>query len=1042
MNERLPALVWRRISLYTLFCLFLPGILLAQNRTVSGVVSDAKGQTLPGVNVIVKGTNTGATSDVEGRYKVAVTSDEAVLQFSYVGYTGQEVSVGNQTAINITLVEDNKTLNEVIVVGYGAQKRTDLTGAVSTITAKDIARLPVAGIDQALQGKSSGVRVTQSTGAPGEGVAVRIRGVGTVNDNSPLFIIDGIPTKDAFSVLNPADIESMSVLKDASSAAIYGSRAANGVIVVTTRRGASGAPRISFNAYGGVQTHGRLIPMANTAQYVSIFNEAVVNDNADFTDPALFRRPITPDIAASLPNTNWQEEIFRPAPIQNYQLQFSGGTKQSHYLISGNYFNQQGIILNSGYERYALRTSVDTDIGGKVRVGTNINLTYSNRKIVGSSGDGFGGNGGSIVRYALFRAPATPVYNPDGTFFDLPTRTDLFGDGYNPVGLATKADNTQTQYRLFGDVFGEWTINRNLTFRTNGGIDLNILNDKRFNENWGTNGRINSPATLSNAISPISTLTWNNTLTYSRKFGGVHDVTVLAGTEAIRNVSRTVGGSDRNFIDQDPSLRYLGRGVDPTGRNSTEADQRWALFSLFGRVNYAYKDKYLASVNVRRDGSSRFSPANRYANFFSGSVGWNIDQEAFFQPIASTVSLMKLRASIGQLGNQDIGNYPFASLIGSGFNYPFGSPQAQQPGYTVVSRGNSNVKWEASTQTDIGLDMAFFKNKLQLTLDVFQKTTSDILIPVPVPRSGGTTASAPYVNAGRVENKGLEIDLIYRDKKGDFTYDVTANASFIRNRVVSLSDGRPIPGGRIDNGVFATLTEPGHPIGSFYLLTQAGIFQNEAQLFTSANQGNGIKPGDVRYADLNGDGLITSADRSHVGSPIPTLTYGLTANVYWKGFDLSAFFQGVTGNSIYYQVATDIEGFYRAFNITQRVVDGHWTGEGTSNSQPRVSWRGSANNKLPSTRFLEDGSYTRLKNLQLGYTLPGNILKRFGASNLRIYVGGQNLLTFTKYPGLDPEQQSSDNLNTEQFRGDVAVGIDWGTYPSAKTYTVGLNVNF
>ncbi|QDK81554.1 TonB-dependent receptor [Spirosoma sp. KCTC 42546] len=1009
------------------------------DKVVTGTVLDEKSQPIPGVNLVVKGTQTGTTTDAQGNFRITVADDQAVILFSSVGYLGQEVAVGNRTTLTVTLQDDNKSLSEVVVVGYGSQKKSDLTGAVSTITAKDISRLPVAGIDQALQGKSSGVRVTQSTGAPGEGVAVRIRGVGTINDNSPLFIIDGVPTKDAFSVLNPADIESMSVLKDASSAAIYGARAANGVIVVTTKRGKSGAPRVTFNAYTGIQQHGRLIPMANSQEYINIYNEAATNDNASITNPSLQRQLIPSTLQVA--DTDWQKAIFRTAPIQNYQLSVSGGTDKSHYLLSANYFDQQGIILNSSYKRYALRASIDTEIARKVKIGTNLNITYSQRSIVGSSGDGYGGNGGSIVRYALFRTPAIPVYDQNGDYADLPQFPAFFGDGYNPVGLAQKQDNKEQQYRVFGDIFGEWQILKGLRFRTDAGLDLNIVNRKTYNENWGTNNRINSPSTLVNRFSPASTITWNNTLNYDITIGENHQITALAGTEAIHSVSRDVGGSDRNFIDQVSNLRYLGQGADITGRQSFESDSRWSLFSLFGRVNYAFRDKYLASVNVRRDGSSRFSPTNRYANFFSGSAGWNIDREEFFQPLSRTISLLKLRASIGQLGNQDIGNYPYASLVGSGYNYVFGASPQTVAGYAVVTRGNSNVKWESSTQTDVGLEMGFLQNKLQITADYFIKRTSDILVPIPVPKSGGS-AAAPYVNAGQVENRGLELDLIFRYKKGAFSYDISANASFIHNKVLSLSEGRPIPGGRIDNGVFGTLTEPGYPIGSFYLLQQDGIFQNEGQIFTSAFQGNNIKPGDVRFKDMNGDGLINQLDRSHVGSPIPTLTYGLTANLQWKNFDLSAFFQGVSGNKIYYQVATDIEGFYRAFNVTQRVVDDHWHGEGTSNTQPRVSWSGSANNKQPSTRFLEDGAYTRLKNLQLGYTLPSTLTKKLGSSTIRVYVSGQNLLTFTKYPGLDPEQQSSDNVNNEQFKGDVAVGIDWGTYPSAKTYTVGLNVSF
>ncbi|MEZ0610001.1 SusC/RagA family TonB-linked outer membrane protein [Fibrella sp. WM1] len=1045
MNEDVPCRRLDRRFFVILFSLLLycPS-LWAQSgdRTVSGIVRDEKGQGIPGVNVVVKGSQRGTSTDVDGKYRISIADGQnTTLQFSYIGYVSQEVAVTTQSTIDVQLKEEAQSLTEVVVVGYGAQKKSDLTGAVSTVSAKEISRLPLVGVDQALQGKSPGVRVTQNTGAPGEGVSVRIRGTGSINDNNPLYIVDGIPTKDAFSILTPSDIESITILKDASSSAIYGARAANGVVLITTKKGATGSARISFNAYTGLQQHGRLIPMANTDEYVRIYNEAANNDNAEFTNPSLFRKLITPEIQATLPNTDWQKEIFRVAPINNYQMSFSGGTASSRYLISGAYFDQQGIVLNSGYRRYSLKANIDADIAGFIKIGTNLNLTYGERDIIPSSGDGYGGNGGSVVRYALFRTPAIPVYDPTtGDFSDLPARPDLFGDGYNPVGLALKQDNKERQYRAFGNLYGQFQLTKSLIFRTDGGLDLGILNRKRFNENWGTNGRINSPATLTENIGTSTNLTWNNTLNYLKQVGS-HDFSVLVGTEAIRNVGRDLTGSDRSFIDQDPNLRYLGRGADPTGRNSYGGDSRWKLFSLFGRVNYNYKGKYLASANFRRDGSSRFPADNRYANFYSGSVGWNIDQEDFFRALQPTMSILKLRASIGQLGNQEIGNYPYASIVTQGFNYPFGEGPAQQPGYTVTSRGNTNVKWETSTQTDVGLDMGFFNNRLQATIDYFLKQTSDILLPVPVPRSGGT-AGAPYVNAGRVQNQGIELELTYRNRVRELNYDINANVSYIKNKVLSLGNGQPIPGGRIDNGVFATLTEQGYPIGSFYLLAQDGIFQNQADIFTSAFQGNDIRPGDVKFRDLNGDGVINQLDRSHVGSPIPPLVYGATANLQWRNIDLSVFVQGVSGNQVYYQVATDIEGFYRSFNITKRVVDEHWTGEGTSNTQPRVSWRGATNNKLPSTRFLEDGSFTRLKNVQIGYSLPASLVRKWRMAGARIYVSGQNLLTFTKYPGMDPEQQSSDNLNNEQFRGDVAVGIDWGTYPISRIYTLGINVNF
>jgi TonB-linked SusC/RagA family outer membrane protein len=584
-------------------------------------------------------------------------------------------------------------------------------------------------------------------------------------------------------------------------------------------------------------------------------------------------------------------------------------------------------------------------------------------------------------------------------------------------------------------------ILKELKFKSDGGLNFDVVNQKRFNENWGTNLRINSPSTLNNTIILNSTVNFNNTLTYSKVIDEKHDLTVLAGTEAIKSVSRPMGATDYNFIDQIDNLRYLGQGLNIQSRGVFENDNRWALFSLFGRATYSYQGKYLASANVRRDGSSRFSAANRYGTFYSGSVGWNIDKEPFMASLAKTISLLKVRASIGQLGNQDIGNYPWASLVASGYNYPFGTVQSPVSGYAIVSRGNSNVKWESSTQADIGLEIGLWNDKLVLVTDYFNKRTSDMLIPIPVPKTGGS-AAAPYVNAGKVENKGFEAELTYKDRAGDVFFNISGNVTFIKNKILSLTNGRPIPGGRIDNGVFATRTEEGHPIGSFFLYEMEGIFQNEGDIFTHAYQGNNIRPGDVKYKDIDGDGLITEKDRTHVGSAIPKATFGLNTNFEYKNFDLSLFFQSAVGNKIYYQVATDIEGFYRAFNVTQRVYDNRWKGEGTSNTQPRVSWMGSSNNKLPSTRFLADGSYVRMKNVQLGYSIKEDAAKKLGFRSARIYISAQNLLTLTRYPGMDPEMATSDNTRNEQFGGDVAAGIDWGTYPSARIYSLGVNLNF
>ncbi|MEO6166367.1 MAG: TonB-dependent receptor [Chitinophagales bacterium] len=1016
---------------------------VAQSGSLTGKVVDNKGAPVSYATVVLEGTQYGANTDDDGLYLISsVTAGSYTLKVSYVGYVDfrQPVEVNDAAqTINVKMEADYKALNEVVVVGYSTEKRSNISGAVSIVDVEGLAKLPVGNVDQALQGKVSGVRITQSTGQPGEGVAVRIRGVGTINDNNPLFIIDGIPTKDGINYLSANDIESITVLKDAASAAIYGARAANGVVVITTKGGKKGEPKVSYSGYAGFQTHGHLPEMTNTAEYVELYNEAVVNDNKDITNEVLKRKPIPEGLAMA--DTDWLDAIFQNGMIQSHQLSINGGNEKTLYYVSGNYFKQDGIILNSWYERYSMRAKLNIALSDKLSFGNNLNVSYSNRNIVGSSGDGYGGNGGSVVRYALFRTPAIPIFNEDGSYSDLPEYPEFFGDGYNPVALAEYTDNKEKQYRTFGDVFLEYKILKDLTFKTNAGLDLIITDARRFDRNYGTNLRVNSPNRLSVSTANNVNIIWNNTFRYNKVFGGVHNVVAIAGTEAISNNNTIHGGTDHNFPEQIDNLIYLGNGLNTTSQTVFEGQQQWRLFSLFGNVNYSYNDRYLLSGNVRRDGSSRFSEANRYGTFFSGSGGWNLHNEKWIQDRMPSVSKLRLRASWGQLGNQDIGNYPSASIIGQGYNYVFGNPPVSNSGYTISTRGNENVKWEASTQTDFGVDVGILQDKLTLTVDYFIKVTSDMLIPIPLPLIGGS-ATTPYANAGKVENKGFEFELNYRNNEGRLKYDFNANLSTLKNEVLELSDGAPIPGGRIDNGVYATLTTVGQPIGSFYMLEMEGIFQNDADIFGHAYQGSYIRPGDVKFKDQNADGVIDQNDRTFLGSAIPKIIYGVTANLQYGNFDLSIFFQGASGNKLYLQVNQDIEGFYRAFNLTQNVYDNHWTGEGTSNEEPRVSWLGSSNNKTPSSRFLEDGSYLRLKNLQIGYNVPQKALDKIHIRGLRIYVTSENLFTITKYTGLDPEMHTSDNLNSETYKGDIAAGIDWGTYPSARSYIAGVNINF
>jgi len=1027
----------KQISFLLVVLFWCPLLLPGQNSDpveVSGRVTDVEGMGIPGVTVIVKGTTIGITTDFDGTYRFTLPRDvdTPVLAFSFMGYISREVEIGRQQIIDIVLEEDIRLLDEFVVIGYGIQRKVDLTGAVSSIDSEALRMLPVGGADQALQGRASGVNITHSTGMPGEGVSVRIRGVGSINSsNDPLYIVDGVPTTDALRTLSPNDIESISILKDAASAAIYGARANNGVILITTRQGKSGEPRLEFSTQMGFQQHGGLTPMTNRDQYIEMYNEAANNDNAFVTNPVLIRKLIDDELAASVPDTDHMEAIFRRGAILNHNISVSGGTDDLTYIVSGNMFEQEGIIIGSSYERYSGRMSLNSKINERIRIGSNINMSRSDNDIIGSSGDGFGGNGGSVVRYALFRTPPIPIYDDDGTFVDLPTHPGFFGDGYNPVGLANKMNNNNRENRIFGDFNTQIEILSNLHFSGTYGLDRTDFFRRRFNENWGTNDRINNPNSLEINNGYYQSASASNVLSFNESFGDTHVFSAIIGTEAIRNNGYADATTERNFPDQSDKLVFLGNGLGTI----TASESKWAstLLSLFGRVNYTYADKYLVSATLRRDGSSRFSQDNRWGTFYSISGAWRIDRENFMID-NDFLDMLKIRAGYGAIGNQEVGNYAYSDQIAPNYNYPFGNSMAT--GYAISLLGNRDLHWETSTQLDIGLDIAILQSRLFVVIDYFRKITADMLVEEPIPPSAGYARPA-WVNNGEILNEGFEVELAYQDRFGALGIEFSGNFAYLHNEVLSLI--APIGGGRIDHGVFATQTQVGFPIGSFFLYVMDGVFQNELDVVTSANQGSNIRPGDVRYVDQNGDGIIDHNDRVHVGSAIPKYTTGFQISANYRSFDFGLFWHGAFGHHIYYQVATDIEGFYRPFNLTMRYYDERWTGEGTSNTQPRASWSAKGNNTKPSTRFLEDASFLRLKNLQIGYTLPDRLTQRLRLKQARVYFIAHNLLTFTKYPGLDPEMTTSDNSKGE---GDLAAGIDWGTYPLAKSFNLGLTISF
>ncbi len=1020
-------------KLLFMMCLMLASWSVSAQQRVTGKVIDETGMDVIGASVFIQNTTIGTITDYEGNYAFSAPDSlqDANLVISFIGYATQIIPMGGKTRIDVSLELDNKQLEEVIVVGYSTQTKSDVTGALASVKGKDLNALPVAGIDQALQGRAPGVNISQVTGAPGEGVSVRIRGIGSLNSsNDPLYVVDGVPTREVLNILSPQDIEEITILKDASAAALYGSRANNGVVLITTKKGSKDRSMITINSQVGVQTHGKLTEMTNRDQYIEMYNEAANNDNAFVSDDLFKRALITDEIATGLPDENHLEAIFRTAVMQNYGITASGGNDKTQYLLSMTYFDQEGIIIGSDYDRLSGRINLNTKMNDWFTTGLNLNVSRSHRSIIGSSGDGAGGNGGSIVRYAFFRTPAIPIYDENGDYVDLPQYPGMFGDGYNPVGLANYSDNNRTTDRYFGKVFGIVRFAENLRLTSNFGFDSEDGLQRRFDRNWGSNDRINNPNRLN--VQNNSAVSWtnNNVLQFDKKLDS-HRFSVLVGSEAIKTEGYFSSQTGRDFPDQDPNLVYLGNGMGEPA--VSEGRYAFTLLSFFGKVDYDFNDKYQFSASVRRDGSSRFASENKWGTFYAVSGGWNLHKEAFLENV-DLISQLKLRVGYGEIGNQEIGNYAYSDLISPNYNYPF-TGTSYNDGYAVTQLGNNQVKWESSNQFNTGVDFEMKQGVLYGSVDYYYKLTTDMLVKAPNPASAGY-ASAAWVNNGEILNEGIELLLGFRKTYNDFSFNISGNGAYLHNEVLSM-DGF-ISGGAIGSN-YTTRTEEGHSIGSFYMYEMEGIFQNQLDISTSAYQGSNIRPGDVKYKDQNGDNYIDEKDRTHVGSPIPKFTAGLNLSANYKNFDASIFFQGAYGFDIYNVAFHDIEGFYRPFNLTKAYYDNRWTGEGTSNEYPRASWSGSNNNTRISTRFLRDGSYTRLKNVQVGYNFPQATLDKLHLTRLRVYVSAQNLLTFTKYYGLDPEMTTSDNATSD---GDMARSIDWGTYPSARSYNIGVNLSF
>ncbi len=1000
--------------------------ILNPDLTISGTVTEENGTPLPGVNVLVKGTTFGTVTDANGNFSVTIPPGESILVFSFIGFLSQEVSVNGRTNLSVTLIGDLKTLSEVVVVGYGTQDKKDVTGSISSIKGKEFENLPVSSTQQALQGRTAGVNIVRSGGEPGNSGAIRIRGVGTVNDANPLIIIDGVPSDGPLIDVNPNDIESVEVLKDASASAIYGTRAANGVVIVTTKRGKFGQGlKMSVNGYSGISNRIKSIDVLDAPTLAMLKQERYSNDN-------LAIDPIWQDPQYQTQKTDWQNEVLGQGTVNNLDLSISGGGEKSTFALSGGVYNEQGMIKNSYFKRYSFRINSDHKITDKFKIGQSLQITNQTGTVPNtlSAQDG-------LVWSAIRFHPGLPVKYADGSYSSSQINPQ-FGDINNPIFTIDTQDKHQSRARMLGSINGDLEILKGLHAKANVAIDAGFYDYHEFNIRAldQTRTTVNNSRTVSSSKS--YSILQEYFLTYNKQLGN-HDIGLVAGYSQQTFNYSDMGAQKKDLPSEEPSQRYLN--ASGTITNAWEGRSYDALQSYFGRGTYSYDNKYLATFTFRADASSKFAPNNRWGYFPAFSLGWRVSEESFFQSLTNIFSNLKLTGGYGELGNSNIPRLQYLSLIGGGYRYSFGGNQTL--GSAQSSIGNSNIAWERAVMTNFGLEAGLLENQVLVTLGYFNKQTKDMLLPPPSLGSNGT-AAIPYQNVGQLENKGLEIEISYRKTIGDFSYTLSGNATYLENKVTKLYNGNFLISqlyGRSSSEISRTFE--GQPVATFYGWRTDGLYQNQSEIDNDLNisedprrQNNQIQPGDVRFLDLNGDHIIDDKDRTIIGNPTPKLTYGINATVGYKGFDLSLFFLGAAKVDIYN--ADRMQGIdpTYSFNMYAETIN-RWHDEGTSNSIPRMTTARDNLNHRTSDMFVESGAFFRLKNLTLGYTLPKNAIEALHLSKARFYVTGQNIFVITKYKGMDPELGIVQNNNAQ-----LQLNVDYAQYPQARTWTLGAQLSF
>jgi TonB-linked SusC/RagA family outer membrane protein len=1031
----------RRIALIMFSMVLSLGVLFAQERTITGKVSAEGEGPIPGVNVTVQGTTIGAITDLNGGYSIKVPGPASVLVFSSIGYTTQQIAVGAQNAIDIVLESDVKALSEVVVTGYTAQRRRDLTGSVGVVEPAKLTAVPTGNVSNSLQGRTSGVTVV-GDGRPGETSKVRIRGFSSFENNDPLYVVDGVPTQD-ISSLNPNDIENLSVLKDAGAASIYGSRASNGVIIITTKKGSKGT-KVNYSMYMGTQNPGAGPADLLSAQgYADLQWLVYANDGTVETHPIYgpsSGQPVLPYWGA---NTDWYKEITRNAFTQNHDLSLSGGTDNAKFFAALGVLQQDGIVLYTDANKYTARFNSEfTFLKDRVKVGENITLAYR-------TGHGVDNNvEGSPIQMASYRTqPVIPVYMtvdvPEGMVHSFKVGeyggtgiAPRLGQSENVVATRIRGkDNNNWSMRLIGSAFVDVKLAQGLSFKSTLGGTFN--NGYWVSYSYKTYERSENNATnsFSEGAWYGNDWVWTNTLTYDKTFGQ-HKILAVAGYESVKyGIGRDVSGNRAGYYSDDVLYRTLNNGANLINANS-QLYTPTSLVSQFVRADYSLMDKYMLSATVRRDGSSRFGTANRYGVFPSFSAGWRISDEAFFQGI-SFINDLKLRGSYGTMGNQLAVSpqnqfYSYGGDPGSSFYDINGTFTSSVQGFRPTRIGNPDAKWETNVTANIGFEASLLNNKVGIKFDWYTKNTKDLLYQVELPATAGA-ATAPYVNVASMSNKGLDMEFSYKDKFGDLGFDGSFVVTTYKNNIDGLAEGVNFfdsGGSRI--GSYAR-NEVGHPMSSFFGYQVIGLFQNSAEVTSSPTQ-DGAAPGRFKYQDTNGDGSITPADRTYIGNPNPKFTFGLNLAFTYKAFDITAFLYGSQGNDIlnYNKWWTDFWPSFQGQKST-RLLNESWTPERTNTTVPMAT---NVSNFSTNTQyvsyFIENGSFVRLKNLQLGYTIPESVTSKVNIKSLRIYVQGVNLFTATKYSGLDPELGGDDR----------SFGFDGGNYPLVKQYLFGLNVSF